>query len=320
MHIPDGFLDAKTAVAAAAVSAAAVGVAIREVRRKLSPRRVPLLGLTATFVFVAQMLNFPIAGGTSGHLVGAVLAVALVGPAGAVLVLTAVLIVQCFVFADGGVLALGANVLNMAVIGSLVGGAIYAAVRRWIGGVQGQLVAAAFAAWCSIVVAAVACAAELAWAGTVPWRVVFPAMTAVHMVIGIVEAVITALVLAAIVATRPELVWAGPGGGQPQLRGLLVAGGVIVALALAVFVGPLASSAPDGLEKVAHALGFAGKEAADAVAATPLAGYKVAGIGSPAVATALAGAVGTLVMFGVSLLLGRLLARKSPGARPGPAS
>jgi cobalt/nickel transport system permease protein len=319
MHIPDGFLDAKTAIAAAVVSATAVGAAIREARRKLSPRRVPLLGLTATFVFVAQMLNFPIAGGTSGHLVGAVLAVALVGPAGGVLVLTAVLIVQCFVFADGGVLALGANVLNMAVIGCLVGGAIYAGVRRLIGGVQGQLVAAAFAAWCSIVAAAVACAAELAWAGTVPWHVVFPAMTAVHMVIGVVEAVITTLVLAAIVATRPELVWAGSSAGQPRLRGALVAGGVLLALALAVVLTPLASSAPDGLEVVARTFGFAGREAAGAVTATPLAGYRLAGVGSPSAATALAGAIGTFVMFGVSLLLGRLLARKRPGVGPGAA-
>jgi cobalt/nickel transport system permease protein len=320
MHIPDGFLDAKTAIAAAAVSAAVVGVAIRQVRRSLSPRRVPLLGLTATFVFVAQMLNFPIAGGTSGHLVGAVLAVALVGPAGAVLVLTSVLIVQCFVFADGGVLALGANVLNMAITGTLVGGGVYSVVRRWIGGLQGQLVGAAFAAWCSIVAAAVACAAELAWSGTVPWRIVFPAMTAVHMVIGVVEAVITALVLAAIVATRPELVWAGSRAGEPALRRVLIAGGVVLALALAVFVGPLASSAPDGLEKVAVALGFAGEAAESAVITTPLAGYAVRGIGSPAVATALAGAVGTLVMFGVSFLLGQLLARRAVRRHSGAAS
>jgi cobalt/nickel transport system permease protein len=320
VHIPDGFLDAKTVVAATAFSVVGVGLAVRSARRRLSPRQVPLLGLTATFVFVAQMLNFPIAGGTSGHLIGSVLAVALLGPAGAVLALTSVLIVQCFVFADGGVLALGANVLNMAIVGSLVGGGIYAAARRWIGGLRGQLVGAAFGAWCSVVAAAVTCAAELAWSRTVPWRVVFPAMTAVHMVIGVVEAVITALVLAAIVSTRPELVWAGTSREQATTRTVVIAGGVALALAVALFLTPLASSAPDGLERVARVLGFAGREATDAVIATPLAGYAMHGIGSPAVATALAGAVGTLVMFGVSLLLGWLLARKAARARRGAAT
>ena len=312
MHIPDGFLDAKTVATAAALSALGVTAAVRSVRRRLPPRRIPLLGLTATFVFVAQMLNFPIAGGTSGHLMGAVLATALVGPAGAVLVLTAVLIVQCFVFADGGVLALGANVFNMAILGSLVGGGVYSSVRRWIGGLQGRLVASAFAAWCSIVAAAVACAAELAWSGTVPWRVVFPAMAAVHMVIGVVEALVTALVLAAIASRRPELFSEG-GEAAPASRRAVVLGGVAVAVLAVVVLAPLASSAPDGLEKVAQALGFAGKAAEKTVVATPLAGYAVPGVRSPAAATALAGAFGTLVMFGFSLILGRLLARKAAG-------
>jgi cobalt/nickel transport system permease protein len=310
VHIPDGFLDAKTVATAAALSALGVGAAVRSVRRRLPPRRIPLLGLTATFVFVAQMLNFPIAGGTSGHLMGAVLATALVGPAGAVLVLTSVLIVQCFVFADGGVLALGANVFNMAILGSLVGGGVYGGVRRWIGGLQGRLVASAFAAWCSIVAAAVACAAELAWSGTVPWRVVFPAMAAVHMVIGVVEALVTALVLAAIATRRPELLSEGAGGALARWRAMAL-GAVAVAVLAVVVLAPLASSAPDGLEKVAQALGFAGKAAEETVVATPLAGYAVPGVRSPAAATALAGALGTLVMFGFSLILGRLLARKA---------
>src|SRR5512146_2945908 len=115
MHIPDGFLDTKTAAATGAIAALGLGVALRQARFHLPPRRVPLLGLAAAFVFAAQMLNFPIGGGTSGHLVGGVLAAALLGPSAAVVVLSAVLLVQCFMFADGGVLALGANVFNMAI-------------------------------------------------------------------------------------------------------------------------------------------------------------------------------------------------------------
>ena len=110
MHIPDGFIDGKTAATTALLSAAGVGLALRQVRRRLPPRRVPLLGLAAAFLFAAQMVNFPVAGGTSGHLVGGVLAAALLGPSAAIVVLTTVLIVQCFLFADGGVLALGANI------------------------------------------------------------------------------------------------------------------------------------------------------------------------------------------------------------------
>ena len=109
MHVPDGFLDAKTAVATAALAAAGLGVALRQARLHLPPRRVPLLGLAAAFVFAAQMINFPVAGGTSGHLVGGVLAAVLLGPSAAVIVLSAVLIVQCLMFADGGLSALGAK-------------------------------------------------------------------------------------------------------------------------------------------------------------------------------------------------------------------
>ena len=135
------------------------------------------------------MLNFPVAGGTSGHLVGSVLAAALLGPGAAVIALTAVLVVQCFVFADGGVLALGANIFNMGVVGALVGYALYRAVHRQLGGgLRGAVAAAAFASWVSTVLAAVCCAGELAVAGTVPWRVAFPAMAGVHMLIGVGEA------------------------------------------------------------------------------------------------------------------------------------
>src|SRR5512142_506416 len=114
MHIPDGFLDGRTAVVSAALSAVAVGVALNHAKQSMPPRRIPLLGLTASFIFAAQMLNFPVAGGTSGHLIGAVLAAVLLGPSAAIVVMSAVVILQCFMFADGGLTALGANLFNMA--------------------------------------------------------------------------------------------------------------------------------------------------------------------------------------------------------------
>src|ERR1035437_1588975 len=163
MHIPDGFLDAKTMTMSGALAAGSVGLALRQLRQNLARPRVPLMGLAAAFIFAAQMLNFPVAGGTSGHLVGGVLVAALLGPSAAIVVLTTVLIVQCFLFADGGVLALGANVFNMAIVGAAGGYAIYRVVCRVLPGTRGQVAAVAFAGWCSTVLASVSCAGQLAW-------------------------------------------------------------------------------------------------------------------------------------------------------------
>ena len=125
MHIPDGFLDAKTIIATGAFSTAGLGTALRQVGKHLQSRRIPLIGLTAAFIFVAQMVNFPVASGTSGHLLGATLAAVLLGPSAAVIVMSSVLIVQSLIFADGGVLALGANMFNMALVAPLCGYGIY---------------------------------------------------------------------------------------------------------------------------------------------------------------------------------------------------
>ena len=217
MHIPDGFLDGKTAATAGALSAIGLGAALRQVRREMPPRRIPLLGLAAAFLFASQMVNFPVAGGMSGHLIGGTLAAALLGPSAAIVVVTTVLIVQCFLFADGGVLALGANVFNMAIVTSLLGYAIYRGICRLFGGTRGRVTAIAFASWCSVVVASISCAGQLALSGTVTWSAAFPAMTSAHMIIGLGEAVISALVMLAIQRTRPELIVEGWGHRSKSL-------------------------------------------------------------------------------------------------------
>jgi cobalt/nickel transport system permease protein len=314
MHIPDGFLDAKTAAASAVLSAAGLGVAMRQARMTLPARRVPLMGLAAAFVFAAQMLNFPVVGGTSGHLVGATLAAVLLGPGASVVVLTAVLLVQCFLFADGGVTALGANIFNMAIIGSLCGYAVYGGARRLFAGLHGTVLAAAFAAWCSTVVAAVNCAGQLALSGTLPWSVAFPAMANVHMLIGVGEAIITALVIVAVAHERPELVEAN---GAPRVAGVgegwggFVLYGALIAVGLALFVAPFACSWPDGLDKVAETFGFAHRAARESVVGAPMPEYRVPGVGSASAATALAGVIGTVVVFGLAFLLARALVPKS---------
>jgi len=238
MHIPDGFLDVKTAVATGVLGAAGVGVALRQARQHLPPQRVPLLGLAAAFVFAAQMINFPVAGGTSGHLVGGVLVAALLGPSVSVIVIASVLIVQCLMFADGGLTALGANIFNMGIVGGVGGWAIFHFVSRAVGGMFGRVLAAAFAGWCSTVLASVACAGQLAVSRTVAWSVALPAMAGVHMLIGVGEGLITALVLVAVGRARPELV-SPRAVTETSFRPLVVYGGLI-ALGIALFASPFA--------------------------------------------------------------------------------
>ncbi len=309
MHIPDGFLDGKTAVAAAVISAAGLGLALRQVRRELPPRRIPLLGLSAAFLFAAQMVNFPVAGGTSGHLVGGVLVAALLGPSAAIVVLAAVLIVQCFLFADGGVSALGANLLNMGILGAGGGYLVYRLVARWLPGLRGRVTGVAFGGWVSAVLASIGCAGQLAWSHTVAWSVAFPMMAGVHMVIGIGEGLIGALAFLAVERARPEILAEPAQTPIGKRHDGLLRYGVLAALGLAVFVAPFACPWPDGLEVVAAKLGFA-VQIARPVAHAPAADYRWPGIHSAIGATALAGVLGTLVAFALAFLLGRTVVRR----------
>ncbi len=317
MHIPDGFLDTKTLVAASALSVAGLGRALWVLRTRMSPRKVPLMGLAAAFLFVAQMINFPVVGGTSGHLLGAVLAAVLLGPSEAILVVSVVLIAQAFLFADGGVLALGANVFNMGIAAVLGGYFFYRLIAAAVRTDYGKLVGAAFGAWASTVLASICCTGELAWSGTVAWSIGFPAMTGIHMLIGVGEALITALVLTAVYRARPSLMFAKAGGtaesGARPFAGVLIYGGLIT-LGLVLFVLPFASRWPDGLEKVAAAVGFDAKAVGVPLVSSPLAGYRVPGIGSLSAATALAGIVGAVLVFTISFVLAKALHRKSDAA------
>lgn len=315
MHIPDGFLDAKTALATGALSAAGLGFALRQVRLELPPRRVPLLGLAAAFLFAAQMINFPVLGGTSGHLMGGALVAALLGPAAAVVVVATVLLVQCFLFADGGVLALGANIFNLGLVATGGGYTVYRLMARCLPGLQGRVAALAFAGWCSTVLAATACAGELAWSGTVAWRVVWPAMAGVHAFIGLGEGMVSALVFLAIARTRPDLLPdAAPPKAAAARRREWVVLGLLTSLGLALLVAPFACPWPDGLEAVAARLGFA-HQASAAPLAAPAAGYALPGVASPGLATALAGAAGVLLVFGLAVAFSRLaVAKPAPSA------
>ena len=205
MHIPDGFLDTKTWVSLGVVSAGLIAVAVARANKKLGDKHIPLMGIMSAFIFAAQMLNFPVAGGTSGHFMGSVLAAILLGPFASILIMTTVLVVQCLVFADGGITALGANIFNMAVIGSLIGYIIYFILYKILRFRIGRLIAVFIAGWCSIVLAASACALELWLSGTIVLNIALPAMAGWHALIGIGEGLITVAVISFIMTTRPDL-------------------------------------------------------------------------------------------------------------------
>ncbi len=206
MHIPDGFVSTGTAAVTWLASAGSLGYAVRRVNQKLDERQIPLMGVTAAFIFAAQMMNFTVAGGTSGHLLGGALAAILLGPWAGMLVLTSVLAVQALLFQDGGLLALGANVFNMAVVGVLVGWVVYTALTRLLRDrTWARMVSGFAAAWLSVFVASLVAAVELAVSGTSPWLVALPAMGLVHTLIGIGEGLITVGVLAFLQVARPDL-------------------------------------------------------------------------------------------------------------------
>jgi cobalt/nickel transport system permease protein len=210
MHIPDGFLDAPTSAAAGVVAVGTLAVAARKCRDELGEQQVPLAAVTAAFIFAVQMLNFPVANGTSGHLLGGVLAAVLVGPWAGSICVAVVLAVQALLFADGGLSALGLNIVNMSLVGCIGGYAVYCGIRKLLpDGVVGVDVAAGLAAFLSVPMAAAAFTLEFAIGGTANLDLanVFTAMIGTHLLIGIGEGLITALAVGAVLATRPDLVY-----------------------------------------------------------------------------------------------------------------
>lgn len=308
LHIPDGFLSPSVAIIGWILLILAVTYALYQTRAQLGERQVPLMGMLAAFIFAAQMINFPVAGGTSGHLLGATLAALLMGPWAAVLIMTAVVGVQGLLFQDGGLLAMGFNVVNMGVIGALLSYAICRLGKRLLGEGRTQtFIAAGVGAWLSVMAAAAAASLELAASGTSPLNLALPAMAGVHALIGIGEALITVGALAFIAASRPDLLAAqesAPGARSARW----VAAGLGIALMAALF-SPLASPSPDGLERVAQDYGFLGKALTAPLSLLP--NYSVPFIRNPTAGTILAGLLGTLIVFGVVYWIGRSRARSA---------
>ncbi|WP_435187242.1 energy-coupling factor ABC transporter permease [Streptomyces sp. bgisy126] len=342
MHVPDGFINAPVSAVAGVVAAGAVAVSLRGARRELDERTAPLAGLVAAFVFAVQMLNFPVAAGTSGHLLGGALAAILVGPWTGVLCISVVLLMQGILFADGGLTALGVNIDVMGVVTVVVAYALFRGLVLVLPRTRRSVTAASFAAaLVSVPAAAAAFTLIYAIGGTtdVPIGKVLTAMVGVHVLIGIGEAVITMLTVGAVLAVRPDLVYgargltaplklrvggelvdaepaapAAPAQGSPRK---LWIGGVVTALVLAGFVSFYASASPDGLEKVAADKGIDAKadEYEHATADSPLADYGVKDITDARLSGGLAGVIGV----GATLAVGTgvfLVVRRRRAAAP----
>ncbi|MFJ3723966.1 energy-coupling factor ABC transporter permease [Streptomyces sp. NPDC090045] len=317
MHVPDGFINAPVSVAAGVAAGVAIAVSLRGARRELDERTAPLAGLVAAFIFAVQMLNFPVAAGTSGHLLGGALAAILVGPYTGVLCVSVVLLMQGILFADGGLTALGVNVTVMGVVTVVVAYAIFRGLLGILPRTRRSVTVAAFAgALLSVPAAAAAFTAVYAIGGTTDVAIgkVLTAMVGVHVLIGIGEAAITAATVGAVIAVRPDLVHGARGLTAPlklRVGGELVdapaaaaapvaagstrkvwATGLVTALVLAGFVSYYASASPDGLEKVAADKGIDEKVEDHAAADSPLADYGVKNVDDARLSGGLAGVIG----------------------------
>ncbi|MGV9451866.1 energy-coupling factor ABC transporter permease [Streptomyces sp. NPDC003635] len=333
MHVPDGFIDAPTSVATGAVAAAAVAVSLRGARRELDERTAPLAGLVAAFIFAVQMLNFPVAAGTSGHLLGGALAAILVGPYTGVLCVSVVLLMQGILFADGGLTALGVNITNMAVVTTVVAYGLFRGLVKILPRTRRSVTVASFvAALVSVPSAALAFTLMYAIGGTTDVSIgkVAGAMVGVHVLIGIGEAAITALTVGAVIAVRPDLVYGArdlrqrlrlrvngelvdapasdeeragartaPVAARASRRALWITG-LVTSLVLAGFVSFYASADPDGLEKVAADNGIDRKTEEHASADSPLADYGVRDVDDARLSGGLAGVIGV----GVTVVAG----------------
>ena len=332
MHIQDGVFSPTVCVATGALSLSAVAYSLHRLKESVGDRTIPLTGMMAALVFAGQMVNFPIGAPVSGHLLGGVLAATVVGPWAGCIAMTLVLFVQWALFSDGGLFAFGANVLHMAVIGAWGGHAVRLLVQRFVGDShKGIVVGSVVSAWCSVMAAAALFCIEfrLSWpAGEIDFSKVFAWMVSFHSLIGVGEALITGVAISFVLNQRPELICRKgtparllpesdqqPETGKSALPTFAtsftrtLAAGLVIALAIAAFLSPFASSFDDGLEAVLSKLNITEFNLTASVPGlfedydkvpVPLASWQ-------AIAVSIAGIGGTLAVFGLALLLGKAL-------------
>jgi cobalt/nickel transport system permease protein len=317
MHIQDGYLSTGVCLATAVISLGAVGYSLHRMQDSLGERTIPLTGMMGSLIFAGQMVNFPIGLPVSGHLMGGVLAAAILGPWAGCVAVTLVLVAQWALFSDGGLLALGANVLHMAVLGSIGGYAVMATVRKLLGGgFRGTVAGSVVAAWLAVLAASAVFCLEfrLSYAASdFDFGNIFTLMVTLHALIGVGEAIITGVVVSVIYQQRSDLIDAAQSVRQSTAAsvGRMATAGVICALAVAAFAAPFASGLPDGLDSVADRFRIAASEETvsglfadyDAI---PMAGWQ-------GLSVSIAGIGGSLAVFAAAVLIGRALPASPPG-------
>ncbi len=319
LHIPDGFLSVPVALIGWLITITVIGFTLRQTRDLLGERQIPMLGVMAAFVFAAQTINFPIFGGTSGHLIGGALIAIVLGPWPAVLAMTVVVGLQALLFQDGGILAIGWNVTNMAVLTVLTGALTFGLIRRLLGsGRKSLILSSMVAAWLSVVLGAIATGVELA-ASDPGLLVALPAMAGIHGIIGIGEALITGAAVLLIARTRPALV-ESDAESTDYRSAYVIAAGLVVALVVAT-LSVISSPSPDGLERVALDFGFADRVIEPVVKLLP--GYSSSFLGGEIgqIVIIAGGAIlSCLLVVAIAKLIVRLLSRAKANARAGEKS
>lgn len=317
MHIRDGILGPEVCAIGSVLAIAAVGYSLRRLRTELADRTIPLTGMLAAVIFAGQMVNFPLFGlPVSGHLLGGVLAAVVLGPWAGCIALSLVLVVQAVLFADGGLLSLGVNIVNMAVVGAWGGGAAYQFLRRLLGnGPQGSLFASIIAAYLSVLAAAALFCLEFAMTrsnAAFDLRQISVWMLLYHALIAVGEAGITGAVVAFLLARRPELILRETPVIEPSRMRTAAWGLGLTAALVAVFASPWASEWSDGLEAVAERTGF-DSLGTDRVLLLSDYALPLPGVGD-AVSVSLAGLLGTVVVLCLGWGLSRWLQRATPSA------
>jgi len=305
MHAPDGFLEPPVAGATALLAMAILGFALRSSTNSYDDRSIPLAGVSAAFVFAAQMVNFPVAAGTTGHLMGGALAAILLGPRMGAIVVAIVVAVQALLFADGGLTALGYNTINMAIVPAFGGWAAFRGFQRLFPrsrtGVTG---AASLASGVSVVLGAMAFSLQWLFGASSPvaFDTVFGAVVGVHILIGIGEGLITGLVVAAVLTTRPDVVAGAAdlnpselGSGRHVTARTFAIAGTLVALTVAMVLSQFSAGSPDGLERVAETEGLSSQAEPHPLAGSIFADYATQGIANETASLAIAGASGAIL-------------------------
>ena len=309
LHIPDGFLAPQVSVALWVVTVITIGAALRKIGTAgtAAASQTVLMGLSGAFIFAAQMFNFPVAAGTSGHLLGGVLAGFLLGPWAGTVVMATVIGAQALLFQDGGLLALGANIFNMGLIGTLGGTIVARGIAATLGGTRtATLIGIGAAAWLSVMAAAGFTTLQLGLSGTTDIRIALPAMLGTHALIGVGEALISVAAISFIAVSAPDI-FAKSAPPSHVSAARRIAFGLALAAVVAGAASLFTSASPDGLQKIAHDLGFAHQ--GQAASGGLFSGYTIFGL-SGALSTALAGIIGVLIVLLLLVALSKIASRR----------